>query len=160
MGISQNTNIKMRASILLTFFMLVLLLDMFASADDEVDRTFNLFKKKKEKLKDKEKTPKYKPDGLKRTFFKNKHKNNHKNKDKPSYKPDYHPKPAYHPQPVYHPKPAYHVPGHGHSGGGHVPYPISASRHFGASVLGPHHTYPHDPPFGPIGYQNNFPFHG
>merc|ERR1711963_1118555 len=144
MGISQNTCIRMRASILLTLCMLVLLLDVFANADDDVDRTFNLFKKKKEKLKEKEKKPKYKPDGLKRTFFKKKHKN----KEKPSY----------HPKPVYHPEPAYHAPVHGQSG--HVPYPISASRHFGASVLGPHHTYPHNPPFGPIGYHNNFPFHG
>merc|ERR1712154_713138 len=114
MGISQNTFIRMRASILLTLCMLVLLLDVFANADDDVDRTFNLFKKKKEKLKEKEKKPKYKPDGLKRTFFKKKHKN----KEKPSYKPDH--------------------------------YPISASRHFGASVLGPHHTYPHNPHLVPL----------
>ena len=41
---------------------------------------------------------------------------------------------------------------------GPVPFPISASRHFGASVVGPHHAWPKPPHFGPIGYRNNFPF--
>ena len=39
-----------------------------------------------------------------------------------------------------------------------VPYPISVSRHFGSSVVGPHHTWPQPPQFGPLGYRNNFPF--
>ena len=89
-------------TILIIAFLFVILLDVFAVADDEVDRTFNLFKKKKEKLKEKDK-PKYKPDlkGVKRTFFKKKQKNKEK---KPSYKP----RPSYHPvKPSYHPEP-YH----------------------------------------------------
>jgi len=151
MGVSHNnTRVTMR-TILIIAFLFVILLDVFAVADDEVDRTFNLFKKKKEKLKEKDK-PKYKPDlkGVKRTFFKKKHKNKEK---KPSYKP----RPSYHPvKPSYHPEP-YHGPQH-HQSHGPVPYPISASRHFGQAVVGPHHSWPQAPHFGPIGYRNNFPF--
>lgn len=166
--VSHIYNSIMR-TLLLATLLLVLLLDIFAMADDDIDRTFKLFKKKKEKVKDKIKKPSYKPD--QRTFFKKKNKDKPK---KPSYKPSYHP-PSYHPEP-YHP-PSYHPePYHGrfqtfrvgytefqyhfiapvHHGP--LPYPISATRHFGASVLGPHHAYPQHPHFGPIGYHNNFPF--
>merc|ERR1711963_322596 len=149
MGSHNKTSVIMR-TILILAFLFVILLDVFVVAD-EVDRTFNLFKKKKEKLKDKDK-PSYKPDlkGVKRTFFKKKHKN--KEKKKPSYKP----RPSYHPvKPSYHPEP-HHAPQY-HQSHGPVPYPISASRHFGQAVVGPHHSWPTAPHFGPIGYRNNFP---
>ena len=81
-------------TLIVSLLLLVLLLDIFA-VGDEIDRTFNLFKKKKEKIKDKLKPPckpSYKPPkGIKRTFFKKKHKNKNKDKKKPSYKPSYHP---------------------------------------------------------------------
>ena len=100
-NVSHNRTSAIMRTILILAFLFVILLDVFVVADDEVDRTFNLFKKKKEKLKDKDK-PSYKPDlkGVKRTFFKKKHKN--KEKKKPSYKP----RPSYHPvKPSYHPEP-------------------------------------------------------
>merc|ERR1711936_800776 len=147
---SLNNIIRMR-TLIFSLLLLVLLLDIFA-VGDEIDRTFNLFKKKKEKIKDKLKPPckpSYKPPkGIKRTFFKKKHKNKNKDKKKPSYKPSYHP-PAV-PHQSYSPV-SYHAPSYS----GPVPFPISASRHFGASVVGPHHAWPQPPHFGPIGYRNN-----
>ena len=85
--------------------LLVLMLNLYIASCQDIDRTFNLFKKKKEKIKEgkeKLKKPKYKPD--QRTFFKHKNK---KKKEKPSYKPAYHPAPAYSP-PDYN---FHHIPG-------------------------------------------------
>ena len=103
--VSHIYNSIMR-TLLLATLLLVLLLDIFAMADDDIDRTFKLFKKKKEKVKDKIKKPSYKPD--QRTFFKKKNKDKPK---KPSYKPSYHP-PSYHPEP-YHPPSYQPEPYHG-----------------------------------------------
>ena len=91
--VSLNNIIRMR-TLIVSLLLLVLLLDIFAVGDD-IDRTFNLFKKKKEKIKDKlkkdkdKKKPSYKP-VIARTFRK-KNKNKDKKKPKPSYKPSYHP---------------------------------------------------------------------
>merc|ERR1719151_193488 len=128
-------------TLIVSLLLLVLLLDIFAVGDD-IDRTFNLFKKKKEKIKDKLK----------------KDKDKDKKKPKPSYKPQPSYKPSYHPPavPSYSP-PSYHAPSYAGSRAP-VPYPISVSRHFGSSVVGPHHAWPQPPQFGPIGYHNNFPF--
>ena len=75
-------------TLIVSLLLLVLLLDEFAVGDD-IDRTFHLFKKKKEKVKDKLKKnkdkPSYKP-VIARTFRKN-NKNKDKKKPKPSYKP-------------------------------------------------------------------------
>ena len=92
-------------TLIVSLLLLVLLLDIFA-VGDEIDRTFNLYKKKKEKVKDKLKKdkdknkPSYKP-VIARTFRK-KNKNKDKKKPKPSYKPSYHPPavPSY--TPSYH----------------------------------------------------------
>merc|ERR1712088_489458 len=91
---SLNNIIRMR-TLIFSLLLLVLLLDIFA-VGDEIDRTFNLFKKKKEKIKDKDKdcAPSYDrsfTDDVDRTFnlFKKKKKN--KDKKKPSYKPSYRP---------------------------------------------------------------------
>ena len=81
-------------TLIVSLLLLVLLLDEFAVGDD-IDRTFHLFKKKKEKVKDKLKKdkdkdkPSYKP-VIARTFRK-KNKNKDKKKPKPSYKPSHHP---------------------------------------------------------------------
>ena len=91
--VSLNNIIRMR-TLIVSLLLLVLLLDIFAVGDD-IDRTFNLFKKKKEKIKDKlkkdkdKKKPSYKP-VISRTFRK-KNKNKDKKNPKPSYKPSYHP---------------------------------------------------------------------
>ena len=102
--VSLNNIIRMR-TLIVSLLLLVLLLDIFA-VGDEIDRTFHLFKKKKEKVKDKlkkdkDKKPSYKP-VIARTFRK-KNKNKDKKKPKPSYKPSYHPPavPSYSP-PSYH----------------------------------------------------------
>merc|ERR1712088_1162725 len=148
---SLNNIIRMR-TLIFSLLLLVLLLDIFA-VGDEIDRTFNLFKKKKEKIKDKDKdcAPSYDrsfTDDVDRTFnlFKKKNKNKNKDKKNPSDKPSYHP-PAV-PHQSYSPV-SYHAPSYS----GSVPFPISASRHFGASVVGPHHAWPQPPHFGPIGYR-------
>merc|ERR1712110_28635 len=150
---SLNNIIRMR-TLIVSLLLLVLLLDIFA-VGDEIDRTFHLFKKKKEKVKDKLKKdkdknkPSYKP-VIARTFRKE-NKNKDKKKPKPSNKPSYH-SPAV---PSY--TPSYHAPSYpGYRAP--VPYPISVSRHFGSSVVGPHHAWPQPPQFGPLGYRNNFPF--
>ena len=72
MNVSLNNIIRMR-TLIVSLLLLVLLLDIFAVGDD-IDRTFNLFKKKKEKVKDKlkkdkDKKPSYKP-VIARTFRK------------------------------------------------------------------------------------------
>merc|ERR1711971_187376 len=116
---SLNNIIRMR-TLIVSLLLLVLLLDIFAVGDD-IDRTFNLFKKKKEKIKDKLKKdkdknkPSYKP-VIARTFRK-KNKNKDKKKPKPSYKPSYHP-PAV---PSYSP-PSYHAPSYA---GYRAPVPYS-----------------------------------
>ena len=83
-------------TLIFSLLLLVLLCDIFA-VGDEIDRTFNLFKKKKEKIKDKDKdcAPSYDrsfTDDVDRTFnlFKKK-KEKIKDKLKPPCKPSYKP---------------------------------------------------------------------
>merc|ERR1739845_204630 len=156
MGSPRNI-ITMR-TLILSLTILLMFLDVLVVGDPDIDRTFGLFKKKKEKVKDKIKKPKYNPcsrrsfllademdDIQDRTF-----KLFHKKKEKiPSYKP----RPSYRP-------PSYNPPQPTHFGPrpGHLPFPIQATRHFGSSVVGPHHNWPQTPHFGPVGYHNNFPF--
>jgi len=125
------TAMNFSRTVLVSLAVLILILDLCYC--DDIDRTF--FKKKKEKKK--EKKPSYKPYN-ERTF----HKKNKEKVKKPSYHAPPH-KPSYHPGP--HP-------------GGPIPFPITATRHFGAAVVGPGHSWPRTPHFGPFGYKHNFPY--
>merc|ERR1712223_2176920 len=154
----SHRNIITMRTLILSLSLLLVFLDVLVVGDPDIDRTFGLFKKKKEKVKDKIKKPKYNPcsrrsfllademdDIQDRTF-----KLFHKKKEKiTSYKP----RPSYRPPSYYPPQPAHFGPRPGH-----LPFPIQATRHFGSSVVGPHHSWPQTPHFGPVGYHNNFPF--
>merc|ERR1711863_84522 len=175
------SNIITMRTLVLSLSLLLVFLDVLVVGDPDIDRTFGLFKKKKEKVKDKIKKPKYNPcsrrsfllademDDIQDRTFKLFHKKKEKIKEDKKkcegYRRTFHKKkkkekkPSYKPRPSYRP-PSYHPPQPAHFGPrpGHIPFPIQATRHFGSSVVGPHHSWPKTPHFGPVGYHNNFPF--
>ena len=112
-------------------------LDVLVVGDPDIDRTFGLFKKKKEKVKDKIKKPKYNPcsrrsfllademDDIQDRTFKLFHKKKEKIKEDKKkcegYRRTFHKKkkkekkPSYKPRPSYRP-PSYHPPQPTHFG--------------------------------------------
>merc|ERR1712083_1295270 len=57
----SHRNIITMRTLILSLSLLLVFLDVLVVGDPDIDRTFGLFKKKKEKVKDKIKKPKYNP---------------------------------------------------------------------------------------------------
>merc|ERR1711915_906532 len=109
------SNIITMRTLILSLSLVLVFLDVLVVGDPDIDRTFGLFKKKKEKVKDKIKKPKYNPcsrrsfllademDDIQDRTFKLFHK---KKEKKPSYKP----RPSYRPPSYHPPQPAHFGP--------------------------------------------------
>ena len=124
-------------TLILSLSLLLVFLDVLVVGDPDIDRTFGLFKKKKEKVKDKIKKPKYNPcsrrsfllademDDIQDRTFKLFHKKKEKIKEDKKkcegYRRTFHKKkkkekkPSYKPRPSYRP-PSYHPPQPAHFG--------------------------------------------